>query len=81
MPTDYLKQYTSLKQKMNDFAKVNFFQYNNVNEPTGIFCSVYTFIKKDIVLDRVKEIISSHKYPFTVSEDGLVNTNHFIVKF
>lgn len=83
MPAAYLKQYVSLKIKMSNYAKVNFFQYSDMggNEPSGIFCSCFNFISKDSVLERIKEIITTNKYSFTVSEDGLVNTNHFIIRF
>jgi len=77
--TNYLK----LKNKISGFSKIDFFQYNdmNGNEPTGIFCSCLTEIKKDDIIERIRLIISKHDLPFSISDDGLSRTKHFIISF
>lgn len=74
--------FTKLKKAMVDYARINFFQYNDLggNIPTGIFCTSSVFIKKDFAMEEVERIIKKNKYPYSVSEAGYELTRHFVIK-
>lgn len=75
------KQFDKIRLAMSNYAKINFFQISEkTKQPTNLFCSVYTELKKDDTIERIKQVLSELKYPFEVSESGYELTKHFIIK-
>lgn len=76
------KQFDRLRSAISSFCKINFFQISmETKKPTGLFCTVFTEVKKDETLERVKQIILDLKFPFEVTQHGLFLTKHFVIKF
>lgn len=75
--------FQKLQTKIAPFSRINFFQYSDFskNEPTGVFCSAYSEGGKEYVMERVREVITNLKLHFTVSDEGLFNTHHFVIRF
>lgn len=75
------KQFLAIRSAISSFCKINFFQISEkTKQPTNLFCSVITEVKKDDSMERVKNILAELKYPFEVSEHGYELTKHFIIK-
>lgn len=76
------KQFQKLKENTSSFCKINFYQISlETKEATGLLCSSFSFLRKDSVLEQMKEVLKELKYPYTVSEEGLTNTNQFYIRF
>lgn len=76
------KQFDLLRNKMSAFAKINFFTMSDITKKAvGLFCTVDTEIKKDSSIERVKDILKELEFPYTVTEEGLSQTKHFLIRF
>lgn len=76
-------QFEKLRSNLSSFCRINFYQYSDMsgNKPTGLFCSSYSEISKDYVMQKVRDVIDSLKFNFVVDEGGYEKTKHFIIKF
>lgn len=76
------KIFDKLRQQTKEFMRINFWQYSDMNKniPTGLFCTVFTEIKKDSSMEKIRSVISDLKCHFEVTESGLERTKHFIIK-
>lgn len=77
------KQFDKLRTNVSSFCKINFFQYSDINgnKPTGLFCSTVSNSSKDYVMQQVRDAITFLKFDYTVSDEGLFNTHHFVIHF